>query len=101
MPNALTRVTTLLASANYAADATTTGSSVALGFDDGSDRPCTGILFVMDATVVDTAADDTCDVTVDAQVDGTNWMPVVAFTQLVGTGAATRRAIKIANVITA
>ena len=97
-----TLVTTLLASANYAADATTTGASVAVGFPDGaSDRSVAGIVFVLDLTVAAAASNDTCNVTVDAQVDGTNWMPCVAFTELLGDGGTTRQAIKIGNTTVA
>ena len=50
-----------------------------------------GIVFVLDVTDADTNVDDTLDVFVQTKCDGTNWVDVVAFTQLLGNGSDTVR----------
>ena len=49
------------------------------------------ITFVMDVTDADTNADDTLDVFVQTKCDGTSWVDVVAFTQVLGNGTDTKR----------
>lgn len=97
MANPISRVFTLLASATYAADATTNGSSVTLSFADTFLREPAGIVFVMDLTAAAAAADDTCDVTIQSQIDGTNWMTIAVFAQRVGNGGTARQAVKVSN----
>lgn len=44
-------------------------------------------VFVLDVTNAATDADDTLDVTIQTVLDGTNWVDVVHFTQVLGNGA--------------
>ena len=54
-----------------------------------------GIVFVLDVTAAATAAGDTLDVAVQTLVDGTNYVDVVAFTQVLGNGGAKRHIGKV------
>lgn len=49
-----------------------------------------GVLFQLDVTAAATEAGDTLDVFVQTTIDGTNWVDVVHFTQVVGNGGAKR-----------
>ena len=51
--------------------------------------------FVLDVTAAATAIDDVLDVYVQTQLDGTNWVDVVRFTQVLGNGSAVRYFAKI------
>lgn len=83
------QVTTLLASAGRAATAGTAGSTVYMP------ASAPGYGFVLDVTAAATDANDTLDVTIQTLVDGTNWVNVVAFTQVLGNGGAKRHIGKI------
>ncbi len=54
------------------------------------------IMFVLDVTAAATDVGDTLDVKVQTKVDGTNWLDVVHFTQVLGNGGAKRYIEKIA-----
>lgn len=47
-----------------------------------------GFLFTLNVTAAATDVGDTLDVTIKTQVDGTNWLDVVHFTQVLGNGGA-------------
>ncbi len=53
------------------------------------------IIFELDVTAAATDAGDELDVYVQTLVDGTNWIDVVRFTQLLGNGGAKRFFAKI------
>lgn len=57
--------------------------------------PLTAVQFVLDVTAAATAAADTLDVFVQTQLDETNWVDVVHFTQVVGDGGALRYISKV------
>lgn len=82
--------TTLLASAAR----TVTGNGGADGVRI-PDAP-NGIAFALDVTAAATEAADTLDVLVQTKVDGTNWLDVVAFTQVTGDGGTKRHIAKVA-----
>lgn len=78
---------TVLAATEYSADAQS--SAVKLpGFVNG-------FVFELDCTAAADAADDYCDVYIQTRVDGTNWVDVVHFTQLIGNGGTKRYYAKI------
>lgn len=78
-------VTTLLAATSTAAGAVNTvGDSVRLP------GMVNAMAFVLDVSAAATDAADTLDVKVQTKVDGTNWLDVVHFTQVVGNGGAKR-----------
>lgn len=52
-------------------------------------------VFQLDVTAAATAAGDTLDMFVQTTVDGTNWLDVVHFTQVLGNGGAKRFVGKI------
>ena len=56
-----------------------------------------GIAFVLDVTAAAVGVDDTLDVAIQTKLDGTNWVSVVAFTQVLGNGGAKRHIGKITN----
>ena len=58
-------------------------------------RPYKGIAFILDVTAAATDAGDTLDVQVQTQIDGTNWVPVVSFTQVLGNGGTVRHVAKV------
>jgi len=51
--------------------------------------------FVLDVTAAATDAGDKLDVYVQTKIDGTNWVDVVHFTQVLGNGGAKRYVAKI------
>jgi hypothetical protein len=51
--------------------------------------------FVLDVTAAATEVDDTLNVAVQTLVDGTNWVSVAAFTEVLGNGGAKRYLMKI------
>lgn len=51
--------------------------------------------FQLDVTVAATEVGDTLDVYVQTTIDGTNWIDIVHFTQVVGNGGAKRYISKI------
>jgi hypothetical protein len=53
--------------------------------------------FQLDVTAAATEAGDTLDVFIQTTIDGTNWIDVVHFTQVVGNGGAKRHIAKIDN----
>lgn len=58
-------------------------------------RPNSGVIFVLDVTAAATDAGDTLDVQVQTCIDGTNYVPVCSFTQVLGNGGAKRHIAKI------
>lgn len=68
----------------------TTASGTLPGVGDAST-----IEFELDVTVAATAVDDTLDVFIQTTIDGTNWIDVVSFTQVLGNGGAKRYVAKI------
>lgn len=48
------------------------------------------VSFVLDVTAAATDAGDTLDVKVQTMIDGTNWVDVIHFTQVLGNGGAKR-----------
>ena len=81
---------TLLASAATAAGAVTeTGSAVQVpGYPSA-------VLLMLDVTAASTDAADTLNVTVQTLIDGTNWVDVCAFTEVLGNGGALRHVAKV------
>lgn len=59
------------------------------------ENPSAGVLFQLDVTAAGSAVDDTLDVKVQTTLDGTNWMDVAYFTQVLGNGGVKRFAAKI------
>jgi len=55
--------------------------------------------FELDVTVSDTDAGDTLDVFIQTTIDGTNWLDVVHFTQVIGTDTAKRFVAKIVGTL--
>jgi hypothetical protein len=51
--------------------------------------------FVLDVTAAATDAGDTLDVKVQVRLDGTNWVDVASFTQVLGNGGALRHIAKV------
>ena len=51
--------------------------------------------FVLDVSAAATDAADTLDVTVQTMIDGTNWVDVIHFTQVLGNGGAKRFVAKL------
>ena len=80
------RAITLAASA--ARTATGTGSQVE------SPQPANGVAVILDVTAAATDVGDTLDVFVQALVDGTNWLDVFHFSQVLGNGGAKRYVTK-------
>lgn len=58
--------------------------------------PPSAIAFVLDLTAAAADVGDTLDVFVQTKLDGTNWVDVVHFTQILGNGGAKRYIAKIA-----
>jgi len=58
-----------------------------------------GFVFTLDVTVAATEAADTLDVYVQTKADGTNWVDVQRFTQVLGDGGAKRYYAKITAAI--
>lgn len=52
-------------------------------------------LFVLDVTAAATDAGDTLDVFVDQSADGTTWINIAHFTQVLGNGGAKREVAKV------
>lgn len=83
-------VVALLASTTTAAGAVdTAGDSVRLP------RPPNAIVFTLDVTAAATDGTDTLDAKVQTKLDGTNWVDVCSFTQVLGNGGAKRHIAKI------
>lgn len=80
--------TTLAAAATTDTTAGATGDAVRLPV-------APAYAFILDVTAAATDAGDTLDVQVQTLIDGTNWIPVVHFTQCIGTGGAKRYVAKI------
>lgn len=77
--------------ASGAETATGTGSSVSgFGFFDVFE-------FQLDVTAAATQSSDTFDAYVQTTLDGTNWIDVVHFTQVLGNGGAKRFVAKISS----
>jgi lipopolysaccharide biosynthesis protein len=82
--------TTVLAATTTAAGAvSTSGSAVRLP------GMVNAIAFVLNVTAAATDAVDTLDVKVQTKLDGTNWVDVVSFTQVLGNGGALKHIAKI------
>lgn len=75
---------TLLASG--AITATSTGTTAISA--DGSKYDA--VVFQLDVTAAATAVGDTLDMFVQTTVDGTNWLDIAHFTQVLGNGGAKR-----------
>lgn len=85
IPRAVGRATTLLASTTPAAGAVSTnGNAVRIP------EWMHGVAFTLDLTAAATEVGDTLDVTVQTLIDGTNWLDICHFTQLLGNGGAKR-----------
>lgn len=83
-------VVTMLASAARTVTAGTNSDDIHL---PGMVR---GFLFTLNVTAAATDAADTLDVTIKTKVDGTNWLDVVHFTQVLGNGGAKIFSAKVA-----
>jgi len=53
------------------------------------------IVFVCDVSAAATDAGDTLDIKVQTKIDGTNWVDVIHFTQILGNGGAKRFIAKL------
>lgn len=83
-------VVTLLAATTPAAGAVSaSGAAVRLP------RMGNGLVFQLDVTAAATDAADTLDVQVETMIDGTNWVDVCSFTQVLGNGGAMKHVAKI------
>jgi hypothetical protein len=71
---------------------TDTGTGTVIGALPGG---INGVILTLDVTAAATASDDTLDVFVQTRVDGTNWLDVAHFTQVLGNGGAKRYVDKI------
>lgn len=81
----------LVLEASSAKTATSTGNTAQYFVSE-----ITGALNLqLDVTVAATDAVDTLDVFVQTTIDGTNWIDVAHFTQVVGNGGAKRHVMKI------
>lgn len=58
-------------------------------------RPPNAMAFILDVTAAATEAGDTLDVFVQTKLDGTNWVDIVAFTQVTGDGGTKRHVAKV------
>lgn len=70
---------------------TTTGTGTAAFIRDTT----AGVLLQLDVTAAATSSGDTLDVKVQTTIDGTNWMDVCYFTQVLGDGGAKRFVCKV------
>jgi len=57
--------------------------------------PPNALSFVLDLTAAATDAVDTLDIYIQTKIDGTNWVDMVHFTQIVGNGGAKRFIAKV------
>lgn len=89
------RLTPFTLAASEARTADGDGSAVQILTPLG--EPERGMAFVLDVTAAATEAGDTLDVKIQTKMDGTNWVTVGAFTQVVGNGGAKRHFLKIVN----
>lgn len=80
---------TLLASAAR----TATGVSDSVRLPDAPN----GYAFVLDVSAAATEGADTLDLAVQTKLDGTNWVSVVAFTQVTGNGGVKRHIAKVSS----
>lgn len=97
MPYSRFEPVTLVASAASTATSTgTTAVELLTRFGGGTPAvPLTAIAFVLDVTAAATEVGDTLDVYVQTKLDGTNWVDVVHFTQILGNGSTKRVFAKI------
>ncbi len=68
---------------------TTTGATFRLPKDTSA------VIMVLDATAVDDDGTDTLNVHIESQIDGTNWIDICAFTEVVGNAGTKRIVAKI------
>ena len=54
-----------------------------------------GIVFEFDVTAAATEAGDTLDMKIQTMIDGTNWIDICTFTQVLGNGGAKRYFAKV------
>lgn len=94
MPNSRFRPVELLASAARTSN-TGNGSAVEMFDSDRARDHLSAVQLVLDVTAAATQAGDKLDVFVQTQLDDTNWIDVVHFTQLDGDGGAKRYVEKI------
>lgn len=85
--------------AHYTRTLVASAARTATGVSDATTLPDApnGYVFQLDVTEAATEAGDTLDLKVQTKIDGTNWVDVVAFTQVVGNGGAKRHIAKIAS----
>src|SRR5262245_3649954 len=57
--------------------------------------PPSALAFVLDVTAAATDVVDTLDLYVQTKLDGTNWVDIIHFTQVVGNGGAKRFIAKV------
>lgn len=79
-----------------AAVKTATGNGTAVRMP-GFAQNVTAFIFELDVTAAATVAADTLDVFVQTKIDGTNWLDVVHFTQVLGDGGAKRYLLKASS----
>jgi hypothetical protein len=90
LPKKAHDVVVLLASTTTTAGAVdTAGDAVTLP------RAPNAIVFTLDVTAAATDAGDTLDIKVQTKLDGTNWVDVCSFTQVLGNGGVKRHIAKI------
>ncbi len=80
----LNTAVTLFSGTVTSANASVNGTAAFIGNTDA------GVVFELDVTTAAAAAGDTLDVKVQTTVDGTNWVNVCWFTQVLGNGGAKR-----------
>ncbi len=83
----------LLASAARTTDSAITGSTFRLP------KETSAVICVLDVTAAATAVGDLLDVHIESQIDGTNWVDICSFTQVLGDGGAKRHVAKIAKEV--
>lgn len=69
----------------------------AFRINDNGNRPIQGLVAELDVTAAATDSGDKLDVALQTQLDGTNWVDVIAFTQCLGNGGAKRHIGKLAS----
>ena len=79
------------------AETTTVAGAIALTYGDAVRLPgmVNGFAFVLDVTAAATDTVDTLNVKIQTKLDGTNWVDVCSFTEVLGDGGAMKHVAKI------
>ena len=80
---------------NVTLQASTTETATGNGTAVRMQRALNAVVLVLDVTAAATAAADTLNVFVQTKADGTNWLDVAHFTEVLGNGGAKRYVTKL------